>query len=59
MKINDIATEYKRLSSQLLNPGEEISIAEVTYNDGIFEAQEKLLNGVDPDYARLIRLNLL
>lgn len=50
--------KYKNLRDQLAcEPGCETSIDELMWNEGILEAMETLLKDVNPDIAKLIRLN--
>jgi hypothetical protein len=49
--------EYKRLKAQLTaNVGDERSMDEVGWNDGIMIAMEELLKDVPKDIAQSIRL---
>jgi hypothetical protein len=53
-----LLSEYKSLKQKLTdNVGDERSIDELGWNEGILEAMENLLEGVDPDIAKMIRLN--
>lgn len=57
MGISELIHKYKYLKSQLTdNLGCEESTDEVMWNDGIKEAMEKLLVGVDKNIARKLRL---
>lgn len=54
-----IIIKYKRLKEQLVNEGYEESPDEVMWNDSILIAMDELLEDVNGDIKRLIKLNLI
>jgi hypothetical protein len=59
MDICEINTKYQNLKRQLVNAGEEESVDEVMWNDTVYEAMQKLIEGVSEDIQKLIKLNHL
>lgn len=57
--MEQIKREYRRLKDQLVNVGEETTHDEVMWNDGILIAMDELLEEVNDDIKKLIRLNLI
>jgi len=57
--MEQIKREYRRLKEQLVNVGEETTHDEVMWNDGILIAMDELLEEVNDDIKKLIRLNLI
>jgi hypothetical protein len=54
--VEKLLTEYKILKRKLVNPGFEENTDEVLWNECIFEGMDNLLEGVDENTAKLIRL---
>ena len=60
MSIQLLLNEYNSLRKSLtINVGFEESVDELMYNESILEGMENLLKDVNPDVAKLIRLNLI
>ena len=57
--MEQIKREYRRLKDQLVNVGEETTHDEVMWNDGILIAMDELLEEVNDDIKKQIRLNLI
>mgnify|MGYP000713414576 CR=1 FL=1 len=57
--MEELKREYRRLKDQLVNVGEETSYDEVMWNDGILIAMDELLEEVNDDVKKQIRLNLI
>jgi len=57
--MEQLKREYRRLKDQLVNVGEETCHDEVMWNDGILIAMDELLEEVNDDIKKLIRLNLI
>ena len=57
--MNNIIVKYKHLKSQLINEDCEQCIGEVMWNDCIIESMEELLQNVNTNVAKQIRLNHL
>ena len=57
--MEQIKREYRRLKDQLVNVGEETTHDEVMWNEGILIAMDELLEEVNDDIKKLIRLNLI
>jgi hypothetical protein len=57
--MEDLKRQYRALKDQLVNLGEELTMDEVMWNDGILIAMDELLEDVNEDIAKLIRLNLV
>ena len=57
--MEQLKREYIRLKDLLVNIGEETCHDEVMWNDGILIAMDELLEGVNDNVKKLIRLNLI
>ena len=57
--MQQLISDYKRLKAQLVNEGCEESPNEVMWNDSILIAMDELLENVNGDIKRLIKLNLI
>ena len=57
--INKIIKDYRNLKDKLICPGHEVSMDEVMWNDGIFESMDELLESLDEETRKQIKLNLL
>jgi hypothetical protein len=57
--MEELKREYRRLKDQLVNVGEESIYDEVMWNDGILIAMDELLEEVNDDVKKQIRLNLI
>ena len=57
--VEQLKREYRKLNDSLVNLGEELSVDEVMWNEGVLIAMDNLLEGVNEDVAKLIRLNLI
>ncbi len=57
--MEQIKREYRRLKDQLVNVGEETTHDEVMWNDGVLIAMDELLEEVNDDIKKQIRLNLI
>lgn len=57
--MQQLISDYKRLKAQLVNEGCEESPSEVMWNDSILIAMDELLEDVNGDIKRLIKLNLI
>ena len=56
----NIITEYKKLQTQLVgDPGSEDTMDEAMWNEQILNSMIELLDGVNEDIAKQIRLNHL